>query len=63
MFRYVFAWQSVRDARPSLLALALELGQPVLDQTNIEGNYDVGLNFDDDGANSAVLGSMLAALR
>jgi hypothetical protein len=29
---------SIKSPRPSSLALALELVQPVLDQTNIEGN-------------------------
>ena len=30
---------------------------------NIEGKYDVRINVDDDGADDAVLGSILLALR
>jgi uncharacterized protein (TIGR03435 family) len=53
-------WARGATMKHVALALTLELEQPVLDQTKIEGNYDFRLRFDkgDDG----VLGSVFTAL-
>jgi uncharacterized protein (TIGR03435 family) len=51
-------------------ALSLQMGQPVLDQTKVEGNYDFRLRFDDVSPEIAAtsttgvpLGSVFGALR
>lgn len=53
-------WARGATMKHVALGLTLELEQPVLDQTKIEGNYDFWLRFDigDDG----VLGSVFTAL-
>ena len=42
--------------------LSLELQQPVLDQTKIEGHYDFRVHFQD-GADAGAVGSIFSALR
>jgi uncharacterized protein (TIGR03435 family) len=44
--------------------LTIDLGQPVVDQTKVERNFDFKLQFDDvEGKDGPVLGSVFTALR
>jgi uncharacterized protein (TIGR03435 family) len=60
-------WSRGATIRHLAGGLTIELGQPVVDQTNIKGNYDFKLQFDDGAevaspGSSTSLGSAFTAL-